>query len=136
MKRILLACVLVGSSVQAQEISCPKFYPSEDTVLGETPFQHTGKGVLRKQELTSAGWMGGSFNDTAGEMTGGSDNVKGGADITVPAFAKWFVCWYGGGRAIAWWEELKPDTMKAKNCKIQIRNKTGRDPMDIKLVCK
>lgn len=136
MRKLLFACVLVGSSAHAQEISCPKFYPSEDTVLGEVPYQHTGKGVLRKQELSSASWMGGSFNDTAGEMIGGSDKVRGGVDIAVPAFAKWFVCWYGGGRAIAWWEELKPDTMKARNCKIQIRNKISRDPMDIKLVCK
>lgn len=136
MRKLLLAWALVASAAHAQEISCPKFYPSEDAVLTEAPYQHSGKGLLKKQELSGAGWMGGGFNDTTGEMAGGSDKIKGGIDIAVPVFAKWFVCWYGGGRAVAWWEELKPDTMKAKDCKIQIRNKTGRDPMDIKLVCR
>jgi hypothetical protein len=136
MRKILLAWVFVASAVQAQEISCPKFYPSEDTVLTGTPYQHSGTGVLKNQELSSAGWMGGGFNDTYGEMAGGSDRVKGGADIVVPTFARWFVCWYGGGRAVAWWEELKPDTVNAGSCKIRLRNKIGSDPMDIKLVCK
>jgi hypothetical protein len=98
--------------------------------------QHNGKRVLKKQALSNAGWMGAGFNDTSGEMAGGKDKVKGGVDIAVPTFAKWFVCWYGGGRAVAWWEELKPETMNARECKIQIRNETSREPMDIKLVCK
>jgi hypothetical protein len=80
--------------------------------------------------------MGGEFNDTFGEMAGGVDKVKGGVDIVVPTFARWFVCRYGGGRTVAWWEALKLDTSSSKDCKIQIRNKLGRDPMDIKLVCK
>jgi hypothetical protein len=92
MRKLLLAWVLVASAAHAQEISCPKFYPSEDTVLTEAPYQYTGKGVLKKQALASAGGMGGGFNDTNGEMAGGSDKVKGGEDIAVPTFAKWFVC--------------------------------------------
>jgi len=136
MKTLLLACVLVAPVAHAQEIACPKFYPSEDTILTEVPYQHSGKGLIAKQELSSADWMGGGFNDTFGEMVGDRQKVKGGMDIAVPAFAKWFVCWYGGGRAVAWWEELKPDTMKTRSCEIQVRNKIGRDPMDIKLVCK
>jgi|AraplaDrversion2_2_1032049.scaffolds.fasta_scaffold00723_40 hypothetical protein len=136
MKRLLLVCLIFGTVAQAQEISCPKFYPFEDTVLGEVPYQHSGKGVLKRQELSGANWMAGDFNDTFGEMIGQSDKVKGGVDISVPSFAKWFVCWYGKGEAVAWWEELKPGANKAGTCKIQIRNKTGRDPMDIKLVCR
>jgi len=80
--------------------------------------------------------MAGKFNDTFGEMPGVSIKVKGGVDVAVPSFAKWFVCWYGGGRAVAWWEELKPDTLKGKGCTIQIRHKVSHNPMDIKLVCK
>lgn len=136
MRKLLLVCLLFSPVTQAQDISCPKFYPSEDTVLAELPYQHNGKGVLKKQELSGAGWMAGDFDDTLGEMDGGSEKVKGGVDIAVSTTAKWFVCWYGGGRAVAWWEELKPGANKAGNCKIQIRNKVGRDPMDIKLVCK
>jgi hypothetical protein len=136
MKRLLFICLLFSAAARAQEISCPKFYPWADTVLGEVPYQHSGKGVLKKQELSGANWMAGDFNDTLGEMIGDSTRVKGGVDIVVPTFAKWFVCWYGGGSAVAWWEELKPGMTKAGKCKIQIRDKTGRDPMDIKLVCK
>lgn len=136
MKRhLVLVCLLAVSIAQAQETACPKFYPAEDTALNEVPYQHSGKGVLKKQELSGAGWMGGEFNDTFGEMTGGRIKVKGGEDILVPGFAKWFVCWYGGGRAVAWWEELEPYASKGKSCKIQIRNKTGHTPMEIKLVC-
>jgi hypothetical protein len=135
MKRLLLAVLLLTPVVRAQDISCPKFYPSEDTMLTEVPYRHSGKGILKKQELSGASWMGGDFNDTLGEMAGGSEKVKGGVDITIPTFAKWFVCWYGGGRGVAWWEELKPSATKG-NCRIQIRDKTGRDPMDIKLVCR
>ncbi|MEW6369917.1 MAG: STY0301 family protein [Pseudomonadota bacterium] len=135
MKKILLVGLLFASTAQAKEISCPKFYPWQDTVLAEVPYQHTGKGVIKKQELSGASWMGGDFNDTFGEMVGGVTKVEGGLDIQVPSFAKWFVCWYGGG-AVAWWEELKLTSAKVKSCKIEVRNKVGRDPMDAKLVCK
>jgi hypothetical protein len=60
--------------------------------------------------------------------------VKGGVDIVVPTFARWLVCDYGGG--ISWWEELKLDKNKTHSCVMQVRDKVGRDPMDIKLVCK
>jgi len=130
MKRLLFVCLLAGAAAQAQEITCPKFYPSEDTI------QQDGQGVLKKQALSGASWMGGDFNDTFGEMAGGSKKVKGGTDTAVPTFAKWFVCWYGGGRAVAWWQALRPDIVKAGSCKIQLRDKNGRDPMEAKLVCK
>jgi hypothetical protein len=136
MKRLLVACLLFSTGAQAQEISCPKFYPFEDTVLAEIPYRHSGKGVIKKQELSGANWMAGEFNDTFGEMIGAREKVKGGVDVSVPSFAKWFVCWYGKGQTVAWWEELKPGANKAGNCKIQIRDKIGHDPIDIKLVCK
>jgi hypothetical protein len=136
MRRVLLVCLLLGPAAQAQEIACPKFYPYEDTVISDVPSQHSGKGVLKKQELSGASWMAGDFNDSFGEMVGQGDKVKGGVNVTVPTFAKWFVCWYGGGRSVAWWEELKPGTTTAGNCRIQIRKRIGRDPMDIRLVCR
>lgn len=136
MTKLLFVSLLLATSAHAQDIACPKFYPSDDTPLSEVPYQHTGKGILKKQALSGAYWMAGEINDTFGEMEGASDKVKNGVDIAVPAFAKWFVCWYGGGRAVAWWEQIKPETLKNKACKIQIRNRNGRDPMDIKLVCR
>jgi hypothetical protein len=135
MKKLLLACLILAPAAQAQVFECPKFYPWQDTVMAEVPYKHNGKGVVRKQELFGANWMGGDFNDTFGEMQGPpTKKVKGGVDIVVPTFARWLVCDYGGG--ISWWEELKLDKNKAQSCVMQVRDKVGRDPMDIKLVCK
>jgi hypothetical protein len=61
---------------QAQEISCPKFHPSEVVVVGDVPYQHSGKGIFKKQELSGASWIGGDFNDTFGEVAGGSEKVN------------------------------------------------------------
>jgi len=133
MKSLLLVLLLVAPGASAQEISCPKFYPSEETVLPEVPYGHRGKGLVRKQELAGAKWMGGEFGDTSGEMLGGVTKVKGGRDLAVPSFAKWMVCSYDGG--VTWWEALKPETVKDNRCVIQVRNKIGRDPMDIKMRC-
>jgi hypothetical protein len=134
MKTLLPALALIASGASAEEISCPKFYPSRDTVLSEVPYQHKGKGFVSKQELSGANWMGGELGDTSGEMTGGVTKVKGGRDLAVPSFARWMVCSYGGG--VTWWEELKPETVKGDRCVIQVRDKVGRDPMDIKMTCK
>lgn len=136
MKISLLVFLFLSAAVQAQEISCPTFYPSEDFVFAGASDHRGGKGVLKKQELSGASWMAGDFNDTFGEMAGGSRKVKGGMETSVPTSAKWFVCWYGGGRAVAWWQELKPELVKAGSCRIQLRDKTGRDPVDARLVCK
>lgn len=134
MKRLFLALALVAPVASAQEISCPKFYPWQDSLLSEVPYQHKGKGLVRKQELSGASWMGGELGDTSGEMVGGVTRVKGGRDIAVPSFARWMVCWYGDG--VAWWEELNPAAIKGDKCVIQVRDKTGRDPMDIKMTCR
>lgn len=133
MKRLLFALLLTAPCAGAQEVSCPKFYPSEDTALLEVPYEHKGKGIVRRQELTGANWMGGDLGDTSGEMVGGVTKVKGGRDLAVPPFARWMVCWYGGG--VTWWEQLKPEHIKAGRCVIQVRDKTGRDPMDVKMTC-
>ncbi len=136
MKTVLFACLLVSAGAQAEEISCPKVYPAEDVMLPDATPQQSAKGILKKQVLSGASWMGGEFNDTFGEMAGGSKKVEGGMDTAVPTFARWFVCWYGGGRAVAWWQELRPELVKAGNCTIRLRDKGGRDPMDARLVCK
>lgn len=134
MKRVLLALALIAPGASAEEISCPKFYPSQDTVLAEVQYQHRGKGIVRKRELTGANWMGGELGDTSGEMVGGVAKVKGGKNLAVPSFARWLVCWYGEG--VAWWEELRPEIIKGDTCVIQVRDKVGRDPMDVKMTCK
>jgi hypothetical protein len=134
MKNLLLVGLLASSTAQAQVAECPKFYPWQDTVLAEVPYQHKGKGVVAKQRLAGAGAFWGDFNDTA-EIHGGPEKrVKGGTDTEMPANTRWLVCWYGPGRSISWWEELKADG-KASRCTLQVRD-GGRDPMDIKMVCK
>lgn len=138
MKKLLFACLILTSTAQAQEVACPKFYPWEDTVLAEVPYRHEGKGVVAKEELSGASAMGSPYNFKPPiEFIGGpAKNVKGGADIEMPLDTRWFVCYYGKGTTIAWWEELKHDPNKVKNCTMKIRDKMGRDPMDIKFICK
>jgi hypothetical protein len=136
MKRLLFSCLLLGSTAQAQVFECPKFYPWQDTVLPEVPYKHNGKGVVAKRELTSASVMQDEFNKPWGELYGsGEKKVKGGVDIDFPADVTWFVCWYGDGRSIAWWEELKLNRAAVRGCTMQIRD-DHRNPKDIKLVCK
>jgi hypothetical protein len=137
-ENLLFACLALSSSAQAQEIACPKFYPWEDTVIAAVPYQHNGQGVVEKQELSGASAMGSSYNVKPPiEFRGGPETkVKGGTDIVMPTDTKWFVCWYGLGRSAAWWEELKHDPGKVKACVMKIREKAGRDPMDIKFVCR
>lgn len=135
MRKIVFAFAVLSPLAQAQVFDCPKFYPSQDTVMAEVPYKHNGKGIVKKAELFGGSWMGGDFNDTFGEMQGPPPTkVKGGTDTVVPTFAKWLVCDYGGG--ISWWEELKLDKNKIKGCIMHVRAKTGSDPTDVKLVCK
>jgi hypothetical protein len=138
MKKLLLVLMTFVPIAQADEVDCPKFYPSEDTVLTEVPYRHNGKGIVAKQELSGASAMGSPYNfKPPMEFHGGHVNkVKGGTDIEMPLDTRWFVCYYGKGTTVAWWEELKHDPDKIKNCTIKIRDKVGRDPMDIKFVCK
>jgi hypothetical protein len=138
MKKFQYAWLILASTAQAQEIECPKFYPWEDTVLAEVPYRHNGKGVVARAELTGASAMGSPYNFKPPiEFQGGPVNkVRGGTEIEMPLDTKWFVCYYGKGTAIAWWEELKHDPNKVKNCTMKIQNKVGRDPMDIRFVCK
>jgi hypothetical protein len=136
MSRLLFTCLLFGSAAQAQVYECPKFYPWQDTVLAEVPYKHNGKGVVAKRELVSASVMQDEFNKPWGELYGsGEKKVRGGVDIDFPRDITWFVCWYGDGRQVAWWEELKLDQSKVQGCTMQIRD-DHRNPKDIKLVCK
>jgi hypothetical protein len=135
MRRLLFACLLLAPAAQAQVYECPKFYPAQDTVLAEVPYGHTGKGVVAKRALAGAAVMIDGFN-MPGELHGGERRkVEGGVDVAYPASITWFVCYYGQGSAVAWWEQIKLDKHKARECVMQSRA-GGRDPMDIKLVCK
>lgn len=133
MKRLLLIASLLAGNAQSQEFSCPKFYPWQDTVQAEVPYGHHGKGVVAKNELRDAGVFWGDFNRSAEVHGGPGRKVKGGSDTAFPR-ADWLVCWYGPGQAIAWWEELKL-AKGVRGCTLQLRD-GGRDPMDVKLVCK
>jgi hypothetical protein len=139
MKTLLhIACLVLCTTpaAHAQVYECPKFYPSQDTVLAEVPYQHEGQGVVARRVLTSASVTRDDFNKPSGELYGsGEKKVKGGVDIDFPANVTWFVCWYGEGRTVAWWEKLKPDQGKVQGCTMQIRD-DHRNPKDIKLVCK
>ena len=133
MKCLVFVVALLGRPAVAQVFDCPKFYPYEDTVLSEVPFRHNGKGVIARGELTGARWMGGEFNDTFGVMQGPPpQKVNGGTDIAVPTSARWLVCDYSSGAH--WWEELK--LSQVRQCTLQVRDRVGRDPKGIRLVCK
>lgn len=138
MKRLRLPLLLLMVPVQAQEIECPKFYPSEDTVLAEVPYRHRGTGVISKADLSGASGMGSppSFKPPIEFRGGLVKKVKGGTEIEMPLDTKWFVCYYGIGTTIAWWEELKHDPDKVETCTLKIRNKIGNTPMAIRFVCK
>jgi len=136
MRKLLTACLILSAHVQAQMYECPKFYPWQDTVLAEVPYQHHGGGVVARRVLTSASVMQDGFNMPFGELYGsGEKKVKGGVDIDFPADVTWFVCWYGDRRQVAWWEELKLNQSKVQRCTMQIRD-DHRNPKDIKLICK
>jgi hypothetical protein len=131
MKSIIFVCLLLGSSVKAQTTECPKFYPSEDTRLTETPYNHSGKGVVKRAELTDASTFVGEING-GGEIQGGRKDIKGGYDVELPVNLRWFVCEYGN--SVQWWEELKLNP-KNTSCTMQIRKQKGY-PLEAKLVCK
>lgn len=123
--------LVLTASAHAQVFECPKFYPAEDISLAESPFQHRGKGLVARSKLGGAGAYMGRFN---GNMQLAPARVKqlfGGRDM-VFAPPRWLVCDYGGG--ISWWEELGLDAT-VKTCVLEVRNKVGRDPMGIRLVC-
>jgi hypothetical protein len=132
MKRLILLIAFVPPPAMAQVFECPKFYPNQDTVLSEVPYRHDGKGVIARGEITGGRWMGGEFNDTFGVMQGPAPkNVPGETISVVPTFARWLVCDYTSG--VQWWEELK--LAELKQCSLHVRDRTKRDPMDVKLVC-
>lgn len=130
-KPLIFGCWFLLYSAQAQTVECPKFYPWEDTTIPEVPYQHRGKGLVKRQQITGAGAFVGEMNGH-GEIQGGRADVKGGYDIELPLAIRWFVCEYGDN--IRWWEELKLGP-NVKSCTIQVRE-NKKYPMDAKLVCK
>lgn len=135
MKRLLFILLCLPLAASATEVQCPKFYPWEDTLLAEVPYKHSGKGVVAREELSSASAMWGDFNTPAEYRGGPERKVKGGFDVVMPPTTRWLVCWYGKGRTVSWWEELKHDPKRVKQCVLKIRDKSGSDPMDIRFTC-
>jgi hypothetical protein len=135
MKALALGCLLLllGSMTRAQgqTVACPMFYPSADAPIAEVPYEHKGKGVVKRRQLSDVGVFYGEFNG-ATELQGLRKDVKGGYDVEMPLVTKWLVCSYGGG--VEWWEEAKPAD-QVKSCILQVRKAKGNS-LDAKLICK
>jgi hypothetical protein len=135
MRLALFACLIVASTAQAQVIECPKFYPSQDTVLPEVPYQHKGKGLVRKAKLSGAAMSEGEFNgDAMSIMHGLRTETKGSWEEEFPKFhgRKWLVCYYEPGN-ISWWEELGSEPVA---CKLKVtKQKSVGASMDARVSC-
>lgn len=135
MRAILLACLVAAPAAQAQVVECPKFYPSQDTVLTEVPYGHKGLGLLRKGQLIDAEMSEGQFGERSfGSLQGGRKNLKNGWEVEYPSFPgpKWFVCLYEPGN-VTWWEQLDN---KPLSCKLKVVKKNSEGMMDAALTCK
>lgn len=133
MIKLRFALMILAPAAQAQVLECPKFYPWQDTVLTEVPYNHTGKGLVPKGRLAGAGLTIGEFNG-GGDIQGDRKQVKGGweVDFGVLRGRKWFVCHYEPGNT-SWWEQLDD---KETACKLKIVTKNSEGMMDATLRCK
>jgi hypothetical protein len=133
-KALVLGCFVLAAAgpswAQSETAACPIFYPSDDTPIAETPYQHMGKGIVKRRPLRDASAFDGEFNG-ATELQGARQDVKNGYDVELPLVTKWLVCSYGNG--IEWWERLKP-AERAKSCRLQVRKPKGQ-PVDARFVC-
>jgi hypothetical protein len=135
MKWSLLASLILASSAHAQVIECPKFYPSQDTLLPEVPYQHKGKGLVRKAQLSGAAMSEGEFNGEAMNiMHGLRKENKDSWEEDLPKFrgAKWLICYYEPGN-ISWWEQLGDQPLA---CRLKVSKKNSEGVMDAALTCK
>ena len=127
MKYLLMIMLLLSTSVQAQQIQCPSRYPLEGVTLDQTPQGHQGRGNVSGQQLLNGG---GRFEDDPKdgfELQGLYRKVKGGYDMLFDFSGtgqKWFSCAYGQGGEIQWYERVDDH---ARFCRIQVRNKPGRE---------
>lgn len=135
MKWSLLASLIVTTAAQAQVVECPKFYPSQDTVLSEVPYQHKGKGLVRKGRLTGAAMSEGEFNgDAMSIMHGLRKETKGSWEEEFPRFhgPKWLVCFYEPGN-VSWWEQIGDGPLA---CTLRVTPKNSENMTDAKLACR
>jgi len=134
----LIPLVLPLASAQAQvvEFECPKFYPSQDTALAEVPYQHKGKGIIKRRELYNVALFWGDSSGIMELAPAFDKKVKDGTDVGfLPP--TWLVCYYGN---VSWWEEVNADKMAEKGqikegCILQIRDRV-QGTAGYKLVCK
>jgi hypothetical protein len=125
MKAITLSVFFLSSTVGAQVIECPQFYPSKDIELADVPRHHNGKGMVARQRLSGAGLTIGEFNG-GGDLQGLRKEISGGyeVDFGMPGVGlKWFVCVYGQTGGTTWWEQLDS---KEASCKLKIVKKMPR----------
>lgn len=135
MRPALLLCLALAPAARAQVIECPKFYPSGNTALAETPYRHAGQGFVARAQLRGAGMYTGEANGRE-ELQGEVREVKGGWEARHGFAAgdrKWLVCSYGAGGDIIWWERIDP---KVTRCTLQVHNAGSGNPMDAKATCK
>lgn len=135
MRFALFACLILTSAAQAQVVDCPKFYPSQDTVLSEVPYQHNGKGLVHKGRLSGAAMSEGEFNgDAMSIMHGLRTETKGGWEEDFPKFrgGKWLICYYEPGN-ISWWEQLGD---QPRACRLKVSKKNSEGVMEATLTCK
>ncbi|NNG25128.1 hypothetical protein [Telluria aromaticivorans] len=72
---ILFFCLPWLRTRTDKPVECPKFYPSEDTVLAEVPYRHQGIGMVPKAWLQGASAYLGEFNCRT-ELQGLRKDVK------------------------------------------------------------
>jgi hypothetical protein len=117
------AVLSATSSATAQDVICPHFYPEKDATLTEVPAGHSGSGLLRGSNLSSAFMYVGelhsdpTMNQPMQEVpTKAKDGWDMRYNFTPKDTQRWLVCVYGGDRESAdrplahgkteWWEKV------------------------------
>jgi hypothetical protein len=125
MRILLYAALVLSSTVNAQVIECPKFFPSKDLALSEVPSGHKGSARLQPARLSHAYMYVGELYGEQTMVPPGGRKVKGGRDAEynfAPQDPNWLICTYGGSAwgdgDIEWWEKLDP---KINHCVLTVR---------------
>lgn len=125
MRNILFAALMLASTVNAQDVECPKSYPTKAVTLTDKPLGHEGNARLRSAYLSFAYMFSGELYAEQTMVPPGGKKVKGGWDTEfyfTPGEPHWLVCRYGGSKwgdgDIEWWEKLG---QKITSCTLKVR---------------